>query len=122
MSYIYMVRCADDSLYTGITADVCRRMRQHTGKVPAAAKYTRSRTVTALEGLWRAQDRSSASKLEYALKQLPRQKKLDLLANPALLPQLLPQLAQERYESVSGVTLEACVEGTWNDETVCSAP
>lgn len=122
MYYIYMVRCADDSLYTGIAADVCRRMREHTQKAAVAAKYTRTRTVTALEGLWRAKDRSHASKLEYAIKQLPRQKKLDLLANPALLPQFLPQLAEEAYEYISGVTLEACVEGTWNDETVCSAP
>ena len=122
MYYIYMVRCADGSLYTGIAADVCRRMREHTQKAAVAAKYTRSRAVTALEGLWRAEDRSRASKLEYAIKQLPRQKKLDLLANPALLPQLLPQLAEETYEYISGVTLEACVEGTWNDETVCSAP
>jgi len=122
MYYIYMVRCADDSLYTGIAADVCRRMREHTGKTAVAAKYTRSRSVTALEGLWRAQDRSSASKLEYAIKHLPRQKKLELLENPAQLLPFFPQLAQENYVYLAGVTLEQCVEGEWKDEAVCSAP
>ena len=74
MYYIYMVRCADDSLYTGIAADLARRMREHADKAPAAAKYTRSRSVIALECVWTAPDRSAASRLEYAIKRLPRPK------------------------------------------------
>ena len=122
MYYIYIVRCADDSLYTGIAADVCRRMRQHTQKKAVAAKYTRSRAVTALEGLWRAADRSSASRLEYAIKQLPRGKKLELLAAPQRLQELLPQLIGETYTHIAGVTLAMCLEGDWKDEAVRSAP
>lgn len=122
MYYIYMVRCDDASLYTGITADVCRRMRQHTRKTAVAARYTRSRAVVSLEGLWRAEDRSSASKLEYAIKQLSRQKKVELLKDPAHLSAFFPHLAQETYAYISGVTLEDCVRGAWKDETVCSAP
>ncbi len=122
MYYVYIVRCADDSLYTGIAADVCRRMREHTEKKTVAAKYTRSRSVTALEGLWRAGDRSSASRLEYAVKHLSREKKLILLTQPQRLPELLPQLSQEHYTHIAGVTLEMCLEGEWNDEAICSTP
>ena len=122
MYYIYMVRCTDDSIYTGIASDVCRRMREHTGKSAVAAKYTRARTVMTLEGLWRAQDRSSALKLEYAIKRLRRHKKLELLENPAHLMRFLPQLEQENYDYLPGVTLEDCVKGVWRDEAVRSAP
>ena len=75
MYYIYMVRCTDDSLYTGIAADLQRRLGEHVAKAPAAAKYTRSRTVTALEAAWTAPDRSAASRLESGIKRLPREKK-----------------------------------------------
>ena len=82
MYYTYVVRCEDGSLYTGIAADVQRRMREHTGKLPAAARYTRSHSVVALESVWRSADRQTASRLEYAIKHLPWEKKLMLLGAP----------------------------------------
>lgn len=112
MYHTYVVRCADGSLYTGIAADLQRRMRQHTGKLPAAAKYTRSHSVVALEGVWRSADRQSASRLEYAIKRLPREKKLLLLGEPQRFAQLLPKLTAEDYTHISGITLEKCLEGT----------
>ncbi|MBQ8264874.1 MAG: hypothetical protein IJY96_08900, partial [Oscillospiraceae bacterium] len=69
-----------------------RRMREHTGKAPTAAKYTRSRQVVALESVWTAADRAAASRLEYAIKKLPRPKKLELIADPACMAELLPKL------------------------------
>ena len=111
MYYIYMVRCADDSLYTGIAADLGRRLREHVEKAPAAAKYTRSRQVEALEMAWTAPDRSAASRLECAIKRLPREKKLRLIAEPALLPVLLPQLSGEDYTPLSGLSLVEWVKG-----------
>lgn len=112
MYHTYVVRCADGSLYTGIAADLQRRMRQHAGKLPAAAKYTRSHSVVALEGVWRSADRQSASRLEYAIKHLPREKKLLLLREPQRFARLLPKLAEEDYTHISGITLEQCLEGT----------
>ena len=56
-AYVYIIRCRGGSLYTGIARSVCRRLRQHTEKSPACAKYTRSHPVEALEGLWRAGSR-----------------------------------------------------------------
>ena len=111
MYYIYMVRCADDSLYTGIAADLARRMREHADKAPAAAKYTRSRSVIALECVWTAPDRSAASRLEYAIKHLPRGKKLQLIAQPARMAELLPKLCVSDYTHIPGLTLENCRKG-----------
>lgn len=111
MYYIYMVRCADSSLYTGIAADLARRMREHTGKAATAAKYTRSRQVVALESVWTAADRAAASRLEYAIKKLPRSKKLELIANPARMTELMPKLNGSDYTHCPGMTLEGCLKG-----------
>ena len=111
MYYIYMVRCSDDSLYTGIAADLGRRLREHVQKAPAAAKYTRSRPIEALESVWTAPDRSAASRLESGIKRLPREKKLQLIARPPLLAVLLPQLPADEYTHIPGVTLENCLKG-----------
>ena len=46
--YVYLLRCADGSLYTGMTPDIVRRLRQHVERLPGCAKYTRSHPVTAL--------------------------------------------------------------------------
>ena len=48
--YVYLLRCADGSLYTGMTLDIARRLRQHVERLPGCAKYTRSHPVTALAG------------------------------------------------------------------------
>ena len=112
--YVYMVRCDDGSHYTGIAAHLCRRMREHAEKLPRCARYTRAHTVRALDGLWRAEDRASASRLEYAVKQLSRQEKLHLLDKPEELAEILPQLADESYEYMANVTLEMCLKGEVN--------
>jgi len=75
--YVYMVRCADDSLYTGIAIDVPARIAAHNaGK---GARYTRSRVPVVLTYQELAADRASASRREYALKQLSRREKLLLI-------------------------------------------
>jgi putative endonuclease len=75
--FVYIVRCSDDSLYTGITNNIDKRIEKHnSGK---GAKYTRSRLPVVLEIFSVAGNRSSASKLEYFVKQLPRTKKIQYL-------------------------------------------
>ena len=111
MYYIYMVRCSDDSIYTGIAADLGRRLREHTEKAPAAAKYTRSRQVEALEMAWTAEDRSAASRLECAIKRLPREKKLQLIAAPQHMAELLPQLNDRDYTPLNSLSLAGWVKG-----------
>lgn len=73
--YVYILSCADETLYTGITTDLERRIRQHNGELVGGAKYTRVRRPVSL--YWQEEhiDRSSASKREYEIKRLSRQKK-----------------------------------------------
>ena len=73
--YVYVVRCADDSLYTGITTDVARRVEEHNGS-PRGARYTRARRPVTLERSWSFGSRSEAASAEYAFKRLSREAKL----------------------------------------------
>ncbi|MBL8935352.1 MAG: GIY-YIG nuclease family protein [Archangium sp.] len=76
--FVYIVRCADDSLYTGITNDLKRRVEAHsTGR---GARYTRSRGPVTLVWSRRKRDKPGALREEYALKQLTRAEKLALIA------------------------------------------
>ena len=70
---VYIVRCADDTLYTGVTNRLEARIQAHNdGK---GAKYTRSRRPVVLEWSIRRKDRGAALSLEYAIKQLSRRQK-----------------------------------------------
>ena len=74
--YVYMLRCGDDTLYTGITDDVQRRLAAHqSGK---GAKYTRGRGQLTLVYTEEVPDKSAALKRELAIKKLPRTEKLKL--------------------------------------------
>jgi predicted GIY-YIG superfamily endonuclease len=75
--FVYILRCRDGSLYTGITNDLQRRCRQH--NQGTASRYTRSRRPTVL--VWREAQasRSEALKREAAIKALSRREKLELI-------------------------------------------
>lgn len=79
--YVYVLQCADGTLYTGVTTDLKRRTRQHNGELKGGAKYTNTRRPVFM--LWSESlvDRSSACKREYAIKQLSRKEKLKLVIN-----------------------------------------
>ena len=76
--FVYVLRCADGTLYTGITTDTVRRLAQH--NAGTASKYTRSRRPVALAYTEAQPDRSAASKREAAIKSLRRGEKQALLA------------------------------------------
>ena len=76
--YVYIVKCCDDSLYTGITVDVDRRILEHNTS-NKGAKYTRSRRPVKLVHTETYDNRSTASKRESAIKKLNRSEKLILL-------------------------------------------
>jgi len=78
-AFVYIIRCEDDSLYTGITKDVDKRFETHFLKKKAAAKYTKSHQVKYIEAVYRASSYKSAARLEYAIKQLSREKKLSFI-------------------------------------------
>ena len=111
MYWVYLLRCADGSLYAGITTDPERRLRQHRGERPGGAKYTAGRHALGFAALWQAEDRSAASRLEYRLKRLSRPQKEALSAGeelPGLLPEgcKKPETAADSYSlSVDGASL-----------------
>jgi len=79
MSYfVYILECNDKSLYTGITKDINKRLEEHNNS-PKGAKYTKARRPVKLVYSEPAEDRSSASKREYAIKKLTREKKIALI-------------------------------------------
>lgn len=71
--FVYIVRCSDDSLYTGIINDVPRRLKQH--NAGTASRYTRSRLPVALAYQETQASRSIALKRELAIKSLSRRAK-----------------------------------------------
>lgn len=78
---VYMLRCADGSLYTGITTDIGRRLAEHNGDEAApGARYTRSRRPVTLAYVEPADSRSTAARREAAIKRLDRTRKLALCA------------------------------------------
>ncbi len=70
---LYILKCRDNTLYTGITIDVSRRVQQHNSGT--ASHYTRSRLPVKLIFSERCRGRSKALKKEYAIKQLSRKEK-----------------------------------------------
>jgi putative endonuclease len=75
---IYILRCADGTLYTGITTDLTRRIQEHNSQ-KKGARYTHSRRPVVLVYSEVASNRSEASKREHAIKQLPLTAKLELV-------------------------------------------
>ena len=76
--YVYMLRCADESYYTGYTTDPERRLAEH--NAGDGAKYTRGRTPVTLVYLEAHASKSAAMSREYELKQLHRRQKEQLVA------------------------------------------
>jgi putative endonuclease len=74
---VYLLRCRDGSLYTGITNDLARRLAAH--RAGKASAYTRARGPLRLVYRELVRDRSAALRREAAIKRLPRQKKLELI-------------------------------------------
>ena len=79
MYYVYLLRCRDGSLYTGITTDLSRRFKEHQGHDGKGAKYTASHSALMMEAAWTAENRSQASKLEYRMKRLTKCEKEQLI-------------------------------------------
>jgi len=76
---VYILRCADDTLYTGVTTDIQRRLQQHNGVLKNGAKYTRNRQPVELVYQEGSASRSMACKREYTIKCLSRLQKEHLI-------------------------------------------
>lgn len=79
MSYfVYILQCNDDTLYTGITTDIARRIDEHNNS-DKGAKYTKLRRPVSLVYVEEQDNRSTASKREHFIKKLKREDKLRLI-------------------------------------------
>ena len=79
--FVYIIECADGSLYTGIAKDVVARLKEHYHRLPGCAKYTRSHPMKSIRCVWETEDKITACQLEYRIKRLTRKQKDDLIAN-----------------------------------------
>ena len=89
MYYTYMLRCIDDSIYTGIATNLERRMEEHFTRSKKCAKYTLTHHAKKLEAAWESESRILASKLEFHIKRLSRNQKEELIKNNKLLGKFL---------------------------------
>lgn len=76
--YVYLLRCADDSYYTGVTTDLVRRLDEHNFDDKKAAKYTRARRPLKMVYFELCDSRSDAGSREYEIRKSPRKKKIEL--------------------------------------------
>lgn len=97
MYYTYMIRCADNSIYTGITTDIERRIEEHKNKTKECAKYTKNHNFKNLEALWISNNRILASKLEYHIKHLTKKEKEELIIKNNLNELLENKINPEDY-------------------------
>ena len=79
MYYTYILRCEDNSLYTGITTDVERRFMEHLLDEKKGAKYTKRHIPQKIEAYWESSDKKLASRLEFYIKKLSKQQKERLI-------------------------------------------
>lgn len=76
--HVYLLRCADGSLYTGVATDLARRLRQHNGELTGGARYTQGRRPVELVWSETCDSRADAQVREAQIKKLPRRDKLAL--------------------------------------------
>ena len=77
---VYLLQCADQSLYAGVTTDLARRLLQHNGQLACGARYTKARRPVTLVWSEACNSRSEAQQREHALRRRSREQKLALIS------------------------------------------
>ena len=99
--YTYMIRCKDNSIYTGMTNNIGERFSKHlTGN---GAKYTKSHIPEKMEAIWRSKDKALACKLEYQIKQLTKKQKEDIINGFKLCNYLKGKIDCRRYYRIKRI-------------------
>ena len=99
MYYTYMIRCEDNSIYTGMTNDLANRFNKHLSK--KGAKYTKTHIPQKIEIAWKSKDKSFACKLEYQLKRLTKCQKEDIISGERISKYLSGKVDCRRYSVVT---------------------
>lgn len=100
MYYIYMLRCLDNSIYTGMTTDLERRLQEHREGGKSGAKYTAVHGVKDFECAWQCADRANACKLEYWIKTLSKKEKEALIRHQRLENVLQDKIDVQNYKII----------------------
>lgn len=100
MYYTYMLRCKDNSIYTGITTNLNHRMNEHFGKTKEGAKYTKMHDAAKLLIAFESENKSLASKLEYHIKQLSKVQKEKLVIEGNLEENLGDKIDKNSYRKI----------------------
>ena len=95
-----MLRCSDNSIYTGMTSNLERRIDEHLSKNKNGAKYTKSHNVIKLEAAWKSKNKSLACKLEYQIKILNKKQKESLINGEKLSAYLKGKIDCRRYRRI----------------------
>jgi putative endonuclease len=85
ISYTYIIRCSDNTLYTGIAKDIPKRMAEHYYHKKQGAKYTKSRQAIEIMMVWKSGSWSAAATLEHYIKSLTRTQKLAIIHSPDII-------------------------------------
>jgi formylglycine-generating enzyme required for sulfatase activity len=101
--FVYVVRCRDDSLYTGITTDVAARVAVH--NAGAGARYTRARRPVEVVLVERKRSRSTALRREAFIKSLSRRQKVELVATVGTPPALPGPVPSRKAKAKAGSSL-----------------
>ncbi len=78
--WVYLLRCADDNFYVGVTRNLAQRLREHNGELRGGARYTQGRRPVTIHAAHPCTDRRAATQLEWRTKRLPRARKMLLPA------------------------------------------
>ena len=100
MYYTYMLRCSDNSIYTGMTNNLENRLNENLSKGKNGAKYTKSHNVIKLEAAWKSKEKSLACKLEYQIKALTKKQKETLINGEKLSKYFSGKLDCRRYRKI----------------------
>lgn len=108
-NFVYVLRCTDGSLYTGMAADWKKRINRHYRRLTGCSKYMRSHEIESIAAVWEAESETAARRLEARFKLLKRERKLLLITEPEKVPEFIPALEEYRYAPVFGARLSDCI-------------
>lgn len=97
--YIYIIRCTDNSLYTGITTNPKRRIAEHRQKTQKSAKYMRGRTILSVEAIFSVSDLKCAGTIEYKIKRMLKADK-ERVIDGTYIPDFLSGVKREEADKI----------------------
>lgn len=100
MYYTYMLRCSDNSIYTGMTNNLEKRLNEHIQKDKKGAKYTKSHDVIKMERAWQTKEKSLACQLEYYIKTLTKNQKENLIIESKLSTYFSGKIDCRKYRNI----------------------